>query len=108
LAWLQLPASGDCHPTAVRRYGEGPRTKGCGSDAQRFAHREYVATSSRAQLLNGVRHVVHRDIPCSKHHQAVVVRAPALCAGLILQPFLSRHLLDCGHLVRLREVRVAL
>jgi hypothetical protein len=25
-----------------------------------------------------------------------------------LQPFLSRHFLDCGHLVRLREVRVAL
>lgn len=27
---------------------------------------------------------------------------------LILQPFLSRHLLDCRYLVRLREVRIAL
>jgi hypothetical protein len=41
------------------------------------------------------------------------VRAPGLSVAapmrlLILQPFLSRHLLDGGHLMRLREVRVAL
>jgi hypothetical protein len=44
---------------------------------------------------------------------ALVVRAAGLLVAVpvrrvILQPFLSRHLLNCGYLVRLSEVRIAL
>jgi len=47
-------------------------------------------------------------IPSAAVVRAVRLLVVVLLRRLSLQPFLSRHFLNCRYLVRLREVRVAL